>query len=120
VYVRASWAAIVQLQLGLYEDATFRSAPTGTAVTLTANTWTRVTYQTTTAANVNRAQPVLVLASGSPLPPSASTLDVSALMIYPRQSWMGAALAYADGDVTGWDWDGVAHASASHGYGAVS
>lgn len=120
LYVRASWAAIVQVQLGLYEDTTFRSAPTGTAVTLTPNVWTRITYQTTTAANVNRAQPTVVLAAGSPLPPSSSNLGVTGLMVYKRESWMVGERPYTDGESEGWDWDGAAHASSSRGYAAVA
>lgn len=61
IYVRASAADAVRLDLDHYGATGYAGATTGTAVTLTANTWQRLTLTVTPAADVWAVSPTVTV-----------------------------------------------------------
>lgn len=112
-YVRSSLAVKINPQIGAFNEGTYVDKASGTTKTLVPDTWTRFEVTHLAAANVTNFQIIAEQTPDSLLFAAGSTMDVSAVMVCVDD------LPYADGDVEGWAWSGVRHASPSVGYGAI-
>lgn len=112
-YIRASWATTVSISFLTYDGAGVSTGSnSGSSVTLTPNTWTRISATYTMPAGAATTV-IRLYSSGSTLPPSTgSTLAFDQVMVT-----QGTTLyTYADGNIPGWSWSGTANASSSSGY----
>jgi hypothetical protein len=118
-YVRASWAAQISPKIGYYGDPAYISGATGTLMNLVPNTWTPYSMEVTIPAGVVRAQ-INADPTGTVLPVVGSTLDFTGWFLFEKPAGTVDSTTYGDGDLPGWAWDSVAHASPSSGYGAIA
>jgi hypothetical protein len=111
VWVRASKAKTLALQALAFNTSGAQVGATaqGTAVAVSANTWTRITVPFTTGVGAVRGQ-LRVVDTDATRWLVSDKLDVDAVMVWP-----GSTLpAYSDPSTNGWmAWQGTAHASVS-------
>lgn len=109
-YVRSSTALSIGLRARWHNGTAWLGGASGTSTTpLSAGQWVRLTLATSSPVGGRLAFGVHAAVTSYP---ALATLDATGLMITESD----VALAYGDGDMPGWRWDGAANASPSVGW----